>query len=125
MSTLPHLWLLRLEVYKHHHHLIAMFNPQHEMVITVSGGSFEENQQMCTAVRSSLQKTGFKNIQVEEGHAWGNPYASDETLLACIHAINPDLRDAPILVQGECQQDIESQVSMLPAFYGNGISAYM
>ena len=95
-----------------------MFDHFPEMTITVSGGSFEENQQMCTAVRSALRKNGFRNIDIDACSAWGNPAATDETILACIHAINPDLRDNHILIQGECQQDIETMAALIPTFSG-------
>lgn len=83
------------------------------MSITVSGGSLEENQQLCTAVRASLKSSGFTSVNVEAGSEYSMSGMTDQNLLSCMRAINPELFETPILVQGECESDMKLQLACM------------
>jgi hypothetical protein len=37
----------------------------------------------------------------------------DENLVACVRAINPDLFETPVIVQGECESDMQMQLACM------------
>ena len=91
---------------------MSPFNtPNDSMTITVSGGSLEENQQLCSALRASLQRSGFKQVDIQIGSEFRAPGVHDGNVIACVHAYNPDLLDTPIVVEGESNDDV-SQLFM-------------
>lgn len=101
-----------------------MFNPfPAAMSITISGGNIEENQQLCSAVKASLQKTGFTSVHVEAGAEYRANGMTDQNLIACMRAINPDLFETPIVIQGESDGDMATQLAAL-GVTGVAVGAY-
>lgn len=63
------------------------------MTVTVSGGTAEENNQLCSAIHQSLMMNGFTNVALGAE----TEYAA-MPMLAQLRAINPDLFDNKITV---------------------------
>lgn len=82
-----------------------MFNPHHEIMVNVSGGTLEENQQICTAIRCALRGSGFSRVDIDPYVSWDQGVNTDRGLLAAVHAVNPELADISIFVTGQCNGD--------------------
>lgn len=96
------------------------------ITITVTGGSFEDNTQICNLVHNALRNQGMTNVSAEASIA-GYIDESPEMTQALRH-LNPDLFDTPVVIAGECEGDIQSQVSMLgyePAMFDPGSTVLM
>lgn len=103
LETITNLYLL----------ILAMNNFPAAMSITVSGGSFEENQQLCSVLSASLKNVGFTSVKVDAGSSYSVSGMHDENLVACVRAINPDLFETPVIVQGECESDMQMQLACM------------
>lgn len=91
--------------------------PAQGMSITITGGSAEENSQMCTVLGAALRTCGYSNVQVEPQHEYPTHARHDVDVVNAIRRINPDLFDTAILVSGESEE--EMQMNMAAMGYGN------
>ena len=66
------------------------------ITITVTGGSFEDNTQICNLVHNALRNQGMTNVSAEASIA-GYIDESPEMTQA-LRRLNPDLFDTPVVI---------------------------
>ena len=66
------------------------------IIISVQGGSFEENATMVSVIRDSLRERGFTNVASDSGLPGDDRTASEYMLNNQV----PYLRQAPFVVEG-------------------------
>lgn len=93
---------------------ITMFYNRPDFVVTVTGGTAEENQQMCTALRVSMSQMGFTNVEVDAVQEFSCGNLQDRDLVQYMRNINPDLFESSISITGET--DAEAELSVLGSF---------
>lgn len=81
------------------------------ITITVAGGSFEDNTQICNLVHNALRNQGMTNVSAEASLASFIDESPEMT--AALRNLNPDLFDIPVVIAGECESDIQNQATML------------
>lgn len=91
-----------------------MFYNRPDFVVTVTGGTAEENQQMCTALRVSMSQMGFTNVEVDAVQEFSCGNLQDRDLVQYMRNINPDLFESSISITGET--DAEAELSVLGSF---------
>lgn len=72
--------------------------------VTVTGGSFEENAQMATAIGHAMRICGFNNAQIDPALATVPEHYNSAEVLNSIRALNPDLFESSFQVTGQCEQ---------------------
>lgn len=100
--------------YNNHLPSITMFYNRPDFVVTVTGGTAEENQQMCTALRVSMSQMGFTNVEVDAVQEFSCGNLQDRDLVQYMRNINPDLFESSISITGET--DAEAELSVLGSF---------
>lgn len=93
------------------------------MNVTVTGGSLEENTQLCSLIQQALCNTGMTNVSIDEGSMISD--LDGQNVISCLQRLNPDLFDTPVIISGECDADIQSQaigLGLYSGFTGNGFA---
>lgn len=81
------------------------------ITITVTGGSFEDNTQICNLVHNALRNQGMTNVTAEDSIA---SYIDESPeMTAALRRLNPDLFDIPVVIAGECENDVQNQAIMM------------
>lgn len=76
------------------------------MSITISGGTAEENNQLCTVVAAALRNSGFRNARLDVACEYPLHTHYDADTLGAMRRLNPDLFDMPICIEGESEDDM-------------------
>lgn len=82
--------------------------------VTVTGGSQEENDQLCVLIQHSLTRQGMNNVTLDECVI--APQTACDDVTSCLRRLNPDLFDTHITITGECEADVQSQAIGLGIF---------
>ena len=81
------------------------------ITITVTGGSFEDNTQICNLVHNALRNQGMTNVTAEDSIA---SYIDESPeMTAALRRLTPDLIDIPVVIDGECENDVQNQAIMM------------
>lgn len=72
------------------------------MTITVTGGTQYDNSQLCSALQYAMQTHGFTNVSVDPA---SHVHSEAQDIISACRALNPDLFDTPISIEGTCEQD--------------------
>lgn len=83
------------------------------MSITVSGGSAEENSQLCTLLTAALRGNGFRNVQLDPIYDATSGMSFDTDVVSAMRSMNPDLFDTPLAVVGESEDDMRSNMAAM------------
>lgn len=75
-----------------------------DFTVTVTGGSFEENAQMATAIGHAMRICGFNNAQIDPSLATVPENYNSVDVLNSIRNLNPDLFESCFQVTGQCEQ---------------------
>lgn len=73
--------------------------------LCITGGTFEENAQMTTAVHHALSMCGFTGLSIDSQSSLTPGYHNSSEVLNAIRALNPDLFEAQMHISGVCEQD--------------------
>lgn len=88
-----------------------MFNSISGMNIHITGGSAEDNSQLCTVVAAALRSSGFGNVRLEATNEYPLAHVQhDSERVNAIRGLNPDLFDTTVSVTGESEEEIRGSM---------------
>lgn len=80
------------------------------VTITVTGGSNSDNSQMCSVLQGMMQNAGFTNVSVDPSSQC--QVMGGQDIVMAMRALNPDLFDTPVMIEGTCEYDAVDQASV-------------
>lgn len=80
--------------------------------ITITGGSSQDNSQLCSVVQSALQQAGFTNVSLDPACALQG-YDEVADMVSAMRRLNPDLFDIPLTIEGFCETESMVDLSTL------------
>lgn len=78
--------------------------------VNVSGGTAEENSQMCTTLAAGMRMMGFRNVQLQAHCEYPTNALHDGDVLNAMHRLNPDLFDTTVVISGESEDDMRGEM---------------
>lgn len=83
------------------------------VTITVTGGSNSDNSEMCSVLQGMMQNAGFTNVSVDPASQC--QVMGDQDIVSAMRALNPDLFDIPVMIEGTCEYDAIVPGSLMSA----------